>query len=165
MAEHRPGENAFTLIWRYAEHGFNFFWRYAEHGFTLIEMMVALAVFSLAGLALIRLEGATIRSAAILDNTLMAQIVARNVAVEALTDERPPTRGTIAGTETNGGRVWRWQRLASPIGDQGAMRIDVSVTDPDGGTAGRLTVIRPPVTAPRKPRLPLGQQPPPGGRT
>lgn len=137
----------------------------ATSGFTLIEMMVALAVFSLAGLALIRLEGATIRSAGILDNTLMAQIVARNVAVEALTDPRAPTAGSIGGSEANGGRNWRWQRLAAPIGDQGAMRIDVSVTDPEGSTIGRLTVIRPPATAPRKPRLPPGQPPPPGGRT
>ncbi len=139
--------------------------RRAASGFTLIEMMVALAVFSLAGLALIRLEGATIRSAGILDNTLMAQIVARNVAVEALTDPRPPTAGSIGGSEANGGRNWRWQRLAARIGDQGAMRIDVTVTDPEGATIGRLTVIRPPATAPRKPRLPPGQQPPPGGRT
>lgn len=165
MAERRPAEPGFKTLWRSAVGGLTPFWRSAVDGFTLIEMMVALAVFSLAGLALIRLEGATIRSAAILDNTLMAQIVARNVAVEALTDLRPPTRGTIAGTETNGGRVWRWQRLAAPIGDQGAMRIDVTVTDPDGSAAGRLTVIRPPATAPRKPRLPPGQQPPPGGRT
>ncbi|MBY0520185.1 MAG: type II secretion system minor pseudopilin GspI [Sphingomonas sp.] len=135
-------------------------------GFTLIEMMVALAVFSLAGLALIRLEGATIRSAAILDNTMMAQIVARNVAVEALTDARAPTGGTVGGVEANGGRSWRWQRIAAPIGDQGAMRIDVAVTDPEGSTIGHLTVIRPPAMAPRKPRVPPGQQPSPsGGRT
>ena len=44
-----------------------------ERGFTLIEIMVALAVFSLAALALVRLESATIRGAAILDETLVAR--------------------------------------------------------------------------------------------
>lgn len=133
-------------------------------GFTLIEMMVALGVFSLAGLALVRLEGATIRSAAILDSTMVAQMVARNIAVEAMTDARSPTSG--GGSETNGGRTWRWQRLAAPIGDQGAIRIDVSVTDAQGSTLGRLTVIRPPAVPPRRPRLAPGQvPPPPGGRT
>ncbi len=134
-------------------------------GFTLIEMMVALAIFSLAGLALVRLEGATIRSAAILDGTMMGQIVARNVAVEALTDARPPTAGNVGGTETNGGRSWRWQRVAEPIGDQGAMRIDVSVTDAQGSTVGKLIVVRPPATPPRQPRVAPGQVPaaaPPG---
>ncbi len=42
------------------ESGFESQWRSAEHGFTLIEMMVALAIFSLAALALLRLEGATV---------------------------------------------------------------------------------------------------------
>ena len=52
----------------------------------LREIMVALAVFSLAALALIRLEGQTIRSTGILSATLLAQTVARNVAIEAVTD-------------------------------------------------------------------------------
>ena len=52
----------------------------AEGGFTLIEIMVALAVFSLAVLALLRLETATIRGARVLDDSLVAGIVARNVA-------------------------------------------------------------------------------------
>ncbi|WP_278988420.1 type IV pilus modification PilV family protein, partial [Sphingobium yanoikuyae] len=41
--------------------------RSAEHGFTLLEMLVALAVFSLAALALVRLQGVTLRTAADLD--------------------------------------------------------------------------------------------------
>ena len=115
-----------------------------ERGFTLIEMMVALAVFSLAALALIRLEGATIRSAATLDSTLIAQIVARNVAVETITDAKPPVRGELRGIEENGGRSWAWRRIATPIGDRGVIRIDVSVSDATGRAVGRLTMVRPP---------------------
>ena len=124
-------------------------------GFTLIEMMVALAVFSLAALALIRLEGATIRTAGILDSTVLAQIVARNVAVEALTDPQPPVRGLSTGVEQNGGRSWTWRRVATPVGDQGVVRIDVSVSDVEGTSLGHLTIVRgpnpPPVTAPTGP--------------
>ncbi|WP_353205521.1 type II secretion system minor pseudopilin GspI [Sphingomonas sp.] len=111
-------------------------------GFTLIEMMVALAVFSLAALALIRLEGATIRGAATLDTTLMAQMVARNVAIEALTDARAPALGSASGVEHNGGRAWRWTRVTQPTGDTRILRIDVSVRDASGRDAGRLTVVR-----------------------
>lgn len=111
-------------------------------GFTLIEMMVALAVFSLAALALIRLEGATIRGAATLDTTLMAQTVARNVAIEALTDTRAPTIGTATGTEHNGGRDWSWTRVVGPSGDTRILRIEVSVADAAGRNAGHLSVIR-----------------------
>jgi general secretion pathway protein I len=111
-------------------------------GFTLIEMMVALAVFALAALALIRLEGATIRGAGILDSALVGQIVARNAAIEAVTDAKPPALGLSSGTEQNGGKTWRWTRTVAPTGDQRILRIDVSVIDGDGRPAGKLTMIR-----------------------
>ena len=117
-------------------------------GFTLIEMMVALAVFSLAALALIRLEGATIRGASTLDMTLLAQTVARNVAIEAMTDAKPPTIGAASGVESNGGRAWSWTRSVQPTGDIRVLRIDVTVRDPAGRQAGRLTVVRDGTRAP-----------------
>lgn len=118
--------------------------RATERGFTLIEIMVALAVFGLAALALIRLEGATLRSTGILRDTLLAQIVARNVAVEAVTDPTPPTRGASGGVEQNGGLVWRWTRNVQPIGDGDVMRVDVAVADARGAVIGRATMVRPP---------------------
>src|SRR4051794_5736947 len=60
--------------------------RREQGGFTLIEMLVALAIFSLAALALLRLGGATATNSARLGSQAMAQIVARNLAVEVLTD-------------------------------------------------------------------------------
>ena len=113
-------------------------------GFTLIEIMVALTVFSLAALALVRLEGATIRSTGMLDSTLLAQIVARNVAVEAVTDTVPPVAGKAECNEQNGGRDWHWVRDVRAIGDGQVMRVDVSVADRDGRVLGRLTMVRPP---------------------
>lgn len=104
--------------------------------------MVALAVFSLAALALIRLEGATIRGAAIVDGTLVARMVANNVAVEALTDAQAPAIGRAGGVEVNGGRRWRWQRDVSATGIGGIVRIDVAVADDRGSILGRTTAIR-----------------------
>lgn len=113
-------------------------------GFTLIEMMVALAVFALAAMALIRLEGATIRSTATLDAMSIAQLVARNIAVESLTDATPPPTGETRGIEENGGRSWTWRRDTRAIGDGNAFQIDVRVSDIGGNVLGRLSVIRPP---------------------
>ncbi len=117
--------------------------RPAEHGFTLIELMVALAVFSLAALALLRLEGATLSSTARLQDRLIGQIVARNVAVEALTDPDPPAMGTATGAESNGGRTWAWTRRASTAPGPRLQRIDIAVADDKGVSAGTLTVFRP----------------------
>jgi type II secretion system protein I len=76
----------------------------SERGFTLIEMLVALAIFSLAALALLRLEGATVANTARLGDQAMAQAVARNIAVETMTDPVAPALGSNSGTVINGGR-------------------------------------------------------------
>lgn len=109
--------------------------------------MVALAVFALAAMALIRLEGQVIHTTATLEQTVVAQMVACNVAIEALTDARAPANGLASGIAANGGRDWRWTRDVTPIGDRGALRITVSVADQSGTGIGHLTVVRPPATA------------------
>lgn len=113
-----------------------------ESGFTLIEMMVALAIFSLAAIALLRLEGATLSQTVILRDRTIGQIVARNVAVEALTDRGAPPIGVLNGEETNAGREWHWVRVTSKTADTRVQRIDVSVTDDAGQREGALTVFR-----------------------
>lgn len=106
--------------------------------------MVALLVFGLAALALMRLQGAGIRGTAAVDAATVAQIVARNVAVAAMTDPRPPAAGRAEGVEMNAGRRWRWVREVRPTGSASILRIDVRVADSAGTTWGRLTMVRPP---------------------
>ena len=115
----------------------------SERGFTLIEILVALAVFSLAALALIRLESASVRGAAVLDRTLVAGMVARNVALAAVTDARAPAAGPSAGSENNGGRAWRWTRVVTPTGDPRIVRIEVAVQGAGPQVLARATMVRP----------------------
>ena len=136
-------------------------WRTAEHGFTLIEVMVALAVFSLAVLALVRLEGATARGASILDDTLVANLVARNVAVDAVTEASVPTTGRTAGVEVDAGRAWRWTRVVQPTGDTRIVRIDVAVAGPAGNAIGHATMVRPPTIEAQVPSAPATPSPTP----
>ncbi|HEY6916418.1 MAG TPA: type II secretion system minor pseudopilin GspI [Allosphingosinicella sp.] len=119
-----------------------------ESGFTLIEMLVALAIFSLAALALLRLQGATVANTARLQDQAMAQIVARNVAVEALTDPIPPAFGTESGEVTNGGRAWRWTRVTGRSPEARIQQIEISVDGLNGQQAARLTVFRNGTVAP-----------------
>lgn len=113
-----------------------------QRGFTLIEMMVALAIFSLAALALVRLQGATVRNASAVEAQAMAQIVANNLAVEAMTAPGAPSIGKSDGSEQNGGRQWRWRRTIAKTADPAIVRIDIAVADAGGRTLSTLTLAR-----------------------
>jgi general secretion pathway protein I len=116
--------------------------RPGERGFTLIEMLVALAVFSLAALALLRLEGATVSTTALLQDQALAQVVARNLAVEALTDPRPPAFGATRGEAVNAGRNWRWTRFVGRSPEPRIQQIRVEVRSERGPAAANLTLFR-----------------------
>jgi general secretion pathway protein I len=113
-----------------------------EEGFTLIEMLVALAVFSLAALALLRLEGATVSTTALLQEQALAQIVARNLAVEVLTDPEPPAFGATRGEAVNAGRKWRWVRVVGRSPEPRIQQIRIAVRSDRGPEAANLTLFR-----------------------
>lgn len=113
-----------------------------EQGFTLLEMVVALAIFALAGLALLRLEGATLTQSAQLADRAVGQTVARNLAVEILSDPALPTFGKADGVAVNAGRNWRWTREVTRTDDVRIARVDIVVVDEGGRPAGRLSLAK-----------------------
>ncbi len=117
--------------------------RKGESGFTLIEMLVALAVFSLAALALIRLQAYTTRNAAELETRVVAQSVVRNRAVEILTDPRPPALGQTSGQVENGGLTWNWTQDAKLTEDQRFVQVDITANENVSGAPASLTILRP----------------------
>ncbi len=116
--------------------------RSAEHGFTLVEMLVALAIFSLAAMALLRLEGATVTTTALLQEQALAQTVARNLAVEALTEPEPPAFGATRGEAVNAGRKWRWIRVVGRSPEPRIQQIRIEVRSDRGPEAANLTLFR-----------------------
>lgn len=117
----------------------------ARNGFTLLEIMVALAIFSLAALAMVRLQGYSVRSTANLGDSGLAWQVARNVAVEILSNPSPPTLGETDGTEVNGGQEWRWTATTAKTDDARLIRTDIAVTGTGNAALrnARLTIARP----------------------
>jgi general secretion pathway protein I len=113
-----------------------------EGGFTLIETLVAMAIFSLAALALLRLEGATLSSTAMLSDRALGQIVARNLSVDFMTDVRAPAFGEANGAVVNAGRTWRWARKVTRTDDARIVRIDIAITDDAGRPSGALSMAR-----------------------
>ncbi|MCW1382801.1 type II secretion system minor pseudopilin GspI [Novosphingobium sp. KCTC 2891] len=98
-------------------------------GFTLLELLVALAVFAIATLALVRMEGASIGRTADLDQRLLREVTAQNMAAEILTDPAPPPVGEASGTIRNAGRLFGWTRRVAPAPDLGVLMIRLSVRE------------------------------------
>ena len=114
-----------------------------EGGFSLIEMLVALAVFALAVLGLLNLAGESTRTAVAIEERVLAAVVADNVAVDvAILDAR--LLGVDAeGSETLGGREWRWRRVASATADASLLRVDITVMPPgEERVAAELALFR-----------------------
>ena len=106
-----------------------------EAGFTLIELLVALAVFAIAALTLLRMEGASIQRTADLDQRLLREVVAQNLAAEWLTDPVPPALGEAQGSVANMGRQFAWVRGVEKLPDAGVLRVVVSVREVTPGAA------------------------------
>lgn len=99
----------------------------ADAGFSLVEMLVALAVFSLAVLALLNLSGQNARTAMVVEEQVLAGVVADNVAAESLLEPAASVAIANEGTETAGDRAWQWRRRPVPTGVAGMVRIDIDV--------------------------------------
>ena len=111
-------------------------------GFTLVELLVALSVFAIAVLALMRLDTFAITTTADLDSRAMATLVARNEAALAATDRGSIVRGSTTTAVTNGGRRFRVRRIVAPTDDQRLVRIDIIVFEPTSGARAATTMVK-----------------------
>ncbi len=114
--------------------------RLGRNGFSLVEVMVALAIFALSAAALVQLERVSVRSAAAVETALLGRIVATNLLAEALTDVPAPAFGQSRGIIAMGGRLWRWQRAVVPLGEPRLLRIEVAVSAPTTPKMRSVTV-------------------------
>lgn len=118
-------------------------------GFTLLEVLVALLLLSLALVALMRLSALDLRASAQLRDTTFAQWVAANVLAETrLRDELPPL-GRSNGEARMAGQRWRWELAVTQTEAANVRRLDVTVraageerglaVADDDGVAAQLT--------------------------
>ncbi|MCU6207516.1 type II secretion system minor pseudopilin GspI [Enterobacter cloacae] len=84
-----------------------------EQGMTLLEVMVALVIFSTAALALMNSVSLNVRFTHGLADSLQASWVAENQLAEAKLSNTPFPDALQTGTEIMGGRslIWRKQRV------------------------------------------------------
>lgn len=96
-------------------------------GFSLLETMVALAVFSVAAMGLVSLNTQSARISGELDTRLLARTVAENLAVDTVTAEALDLSPVTEGETIQRGRNYAWTRTLEPTPQPGlySVRIDV----------------------------------------
>jgi general secretion pathway protein I len=116
-------------------------------GFTLVEVLVAMSLVALAGLALVELQSLQVRGATALTATTLARVEADNQAIRLLLAPAAPA-GTVAGETVNGGIPFRWEATAGPSPSPerfpDLVTLDIRVTaGPGGAPLATRQVVRP----------------------
>lgn len=116
--------------------------RYARvTGFTLIEVMLALAIFGMAALAAVQLATGHVNNLSYMEKKSFARYVAANRVAELNALSVWPPRNNISGVERMGERDWYWQQTALETAIGGFRAVTISVSDvEDGDSLHSLTV-------------------------
>lgn len=115
-----------------------------EDGFTLVEVLAALAIFSIAALGLMRATGEGARVARIVEGRAMAAILAQNVLANTLLEDDRLEIGVSGERMEFAGREWEVETTVSETPNPLLLelRIDAKSADGRAGNA-QLTTFRP----------------------
>ncbi|MBB1268778.1 type II secretion system minor pseudopilin GspI [Shewanella sp. SR44-3] len=98
-------------------------------GMTLLEVIVALAVFSIAAVAVTKSLGEQMANMPILEQRTLAQWVASNQMVEARLTSEFPDIGQKEGRVELAGKEWYWRQNVVKTTDDKFRQIRISVSD------------------------------------
>lgn len=116
-------------------------------GMTLLEVMVALAIISLALTAATIAVGQVISSANSMRDRTYANWIAQNQLTEIRLSGEFPDTGRSTGEVFYAGLDWAWEANISETGVENLLRVDVAVSFPDReGTIWTVTgFVGPPI--------------------
>jgi general secretion pathway protein I len=99
-----------------------------RNGFTLLELLVAMAIFATAGMAIMQASSAHIRSLSQLDDLTMASYIANNQMQLAMIETEWPGKEKDQGQVEMANRNWLWQQQLTRVPDEDLRLIQISVS-------------------------------------
>lgn len=108
-------------------------------GFTLIEVMLALSIFSLAALAALQVASEHLRSIAMIEERAFATMVASNRMAQVHSSDTWPPQNGATGSMMMAERNWYWQQTVVETVTDGLREVTITVSAEEGGAeAARL---------------------------
>ncbi|MBL4910438.1 MAG: type II secretion system minor pseudopilin GspI [Alteromonadaceae bacterium] len=111
----------------------NLFTRKFATGFTLIEVMLAMAIFAIAGTAILGAADTNLRALSKLEQNTIANWVVSNQLVEATLNKQWPPRNNKQGQVELAGIEWFWQQKVIKTTDKNmrALVMEVRLNEKD----------------------------------
>ena len=100
----------------------------AARGFTLLEVLVALAIFALVAASILTASARSLQTAARLEDKTLALWIADNQLIELQLEEPPPGEGSRQGRLDYAGRPWQWQARIGSTAHPALRRVELWVT-------------------------------------
>ena len=104
-------------------------------GFSLLETLVALAVFATAAMGITALNTNSVRISQSLEERVLARVIAENVAIDTVTDPSLQVVGRTVGKELQRRRAYTWERMITPASSNGLLQIDIVVRSENNNAA------------------------------
>ncbi len=99
-----------------------------QTGFTLLEIVVALAILTIALSAIVTVGSNRAETLIQLREKNRALIVANNILQRYTSESQQVVVGLIDGVQENGNTAWKWQLNVQPSSNEYIYRLDVKVS-------------------------------------
>lgn len=101
----------------------------AAKGFTLIEVMLAMAIFAIAGVAMLGVAQNNFISLSLIEQKTVAHWVAANQMVEVTMDNAWPPKDKKKGKVEMAEKTWYWQQKVVKTQDSSMRQVTIEVRD------------------------------------
>lgn len=99
-----------------------------NRGFTLIEVMVAIAIFAMAALAAVSVASGHLNSLSTIQQRTFAQYVAANRLTDLNLANTWPIKDNQRGSERQGGVEWQWRQQVVETVTPNVVAVTIEVT-------------------------------------
>ena len=113
-----------------------------QAGFTLVEVLAALGVFSIAAMGLVHVSTENTRTATIIETRALAAIVADNKLTETFTQAGNLVAGFKSSTTNLAGREWVVNETIIETETAGLLRIQIDVLEAETGQSGSASGVQ-----------------------